>query len=225
MNPVINIVTRTHNRPQYFKNCVKSIEQQSYKNIHHIVTYQTDEDYNYVKEYNHNITPVKVPNVKKDIAKYTTIYDNVRADHAPYNAHFNYGYKAVNEGWVMHLDDDDMLLYSNAIEYIVQNINLHKIKDILHLWHVSFKSHTVPLPEITEKYKKGHPFIKTQCSTIGLCFHSDYTPYATWHEWALGDWDIYQKLDQQIPNRNFIESTLTGIQSYPGGGRAQDIVQ
>lgn len=224
MDPIINIVTRTHNRPKFFDNCVKSITQQSYQNIRHIVTYQTEEDYEYLKGYTHNITLVKVPNVKKDPAKFTTIYDNVRADHAPYNAHFNHAYNVINEGWILHVDDDDMLLYSNAIEYIVQNIKSYNIDNILHLWYADFKEYKVPHTPVMEAYKHGHEFVRGNVSTIGLCFHSNYKKIANWHEWALGDWDVYQKLDKLIPNRNCMDVTLTGIQTYPGKGKAEDIV-
>lgn len=223
MDPVINIITRTHKRPKYFDNCVKSITHQSYQNIRHIVTYQTEEDYNYVKQYTHNIIPVKVPNVKKDLAKFTTIYDNVRADHAPYNAHFNYAYDVVNEGWILHVDDDDMLKYSNSIECIVNNIKSFSIENILHLWTVDFQDYVVPHPKVLPRYKAGEKFIRGNVSTIGICFHSSYKKVAQWHEWALGDWDVYQKLDKQISNRNFIEATLTGLQSYPGKGESNDI--
>ena len=223
MDPVINIITRTHNRPNFFKNCVGFIKQQTYKSIHHIVTYQTNEDYKYVVKHNPEATTVKVPTVKKDFSKSTIIYDNVKADHAPYNTHFNIAHKYVKEGWVLYIDDDDMLSYSNSIEYLAQNIKLHNTNNILHLWFVNFIDYTVPNPNMAEKYKQGHPFKKGNCSGIGLCFHSDYLKYATWHEWALGDWDIYQKLDKVIPNRNFMNATLTGLQSLPGGGRAQDM--
>jgi len=223
MDPVINIITRTHNRPNFFKNCVGSIKQQTYKNIHHIVTYQNDEDYKYISEYSPGATTVKVPPLKKDFSKSTIIYGDVKADHAPYNTYFNIAHKHTKKGWIVYLDDDDMLVYSNSIEYLVQNIKHHNINNILHLWFANFINYVVPQPEIAEKYKQGHPFMRGKCSGGGLCFHTDYIKHATWHEWALGDWDIYQKLDKVIPNRNFIEATLLGMQSIPGGGRAQDI--
>ena len=45
---MFNIITRTHNRPNFFKKCVESIKSQSYKDIHHIITYQSDLDLEYI---------------------------------------------------------------------------------------------------------------------------------------------------------------------------------
>ena len=49
-NPLINILTRTSNRPIGFKNCELSIKNQTYKNIKHIVSYDNDNDLTYLKE-------------------------------------------------------------------------------------------------------------------------------------------------------------------------------
>ena len=66
MKPVINIVTR-FSRIESIERCLNTLYKQTYDNIHHIITYETDE----LKEYldtkvNHNITTmVRVPNLER----------------------------------------------------------------------------------------------------------------------------------------------------------------
>ena len=57
--PVINIITRA-SRPNFFKLNYDSIHNQTYKNINHIVTYETPEMYEELQQYD-NLTLVKVP--------------------------------------------------------------------------------------------------------------------------------------------------------------------
>lgn len=61
--PVINIITRA-SRPNFFKLNYESIHNQTYKNINHIVTYETPEMYEVLKEYK-DLTLVKVPHKRR----------------------------------------------------------------------------------------------------------------------------------------------------------------
>lgn len=58
-----NIVTRA-SRKNYFKICYDSIHNQTYKNFKHIVTYETPEMGEYLKQFD-NLTLIKVPNKRK----------------------------------------------------------------------------------------------------------------------------------------------------------------
>tara|TARA_R110002153_G_scaffold6711_2_gene30699 strand:- start:628 stop:1473 length:846 start_codon:yes stop_codon:yes gene_type:complete len=61
-SPLINIITRCA-RPENIKRCLNSVSSQTYKNIHHIVTYQNDEIKDFLKEFE-GIHKVRVPNLK-----------------------------------------------------------------------------------------------------------------------------------------------------------------
>jgi hypothetical protein len=61
--PVINIITRV-SRPNFFSKNYDSIHNQTYKNINHIVTYETQEAYEILKQYK-DLTLVKVPHKSK----------------------------------------------------------------------------------------------------------------------------------------------------------------
>lgn len=61
-SPLINIITRC-SRPESIKRCLNSVSSQTYKNIHHIVTYQNDEIKDFLKGFK-GIYKIRVPNVK-----------------------------------------------------------------------------------------------------------------------------------------------------------------
>jgi glycosyltransferase involved in cell wall biosynthesis len=60
--PLINIITRC-SRPESFERCRESVESQTYKNVHHIVTYQNDEIKEFLGKFE-EIHKVRVPNLK-----------------------------------------------------------------------------------------------------------------------------------------------------------------
>src|SRR4030042_1030625 len=119
IDPVINILTRTFKRPVSFKKCRESILSQTYiqsegkfgdrkQLINHIVGSEVDCPY--------------YPAVKlsKKSGKFL-----------PWNLHMNDLGKLVKTGWVMYLDDDDKLMYPDAISDLVKEIDS---EDQLLIW-------------------------------------------------------------------------------------------
>jgi glycosyltransferase involved in cell wall biosynthesis len=51
MKPLINIVTRCSRKDKFLKNCLPSIQSQTYENYHHVITYETEELKNSLLEY------------------------------------------------------------------------------------------------------------------------------------------------------------------------------
>ncbi len=49
-NPLVNIITRGY-RKSTILDCIKSVDTQTYKNIHHIITYETDTFKEYLLKY------------------------------------------------------------------------------------------------------------------------------------------------------------------------------
>ena len=219
--PLINIITRTRNRPNYFKRCVESLNLQTYNNIHHIVTYQVEEDLEYINNFGfNNTTPVKVPNIIKDESLFNMI-EGHKVYHAPYNSFFNEAHKYIKEGWVMYLDDDDMLTFANTIEKLVEEINNYDM-DTKHLWRVQFPTYLIPHDKEFNEYKNGSPLKCCQISAIGLMYHSNHLDKINFHEWSLGDYFAFKGLDEKLPKRNMINHPLTRLQTQPGFGKRQD---
>ena len=42
-NPLINIITRFSRKDKFLENCLPSIQAQTYKNYHHVITYETED--------------------------------------------------------------------------------------------------------------------------------------------------------------------------------------
>lgn len=60
--PLINIITRC-SRPSSIERCLSSVSSQTYKNVHHIVTYQNDEIKQLLNKFDW-VYKVRVPNLK-----------------------------------------------------------------------------------------------------------------------------------------------------------------
>jgi len=60
--PLINIITRV-SRPASFLRCLESVNSQTYKNVHHIVTYQNNELKEFLDKFE-GLRKVRVPNLK-----------------------------------------------------------------------------------------------------------------------------------------------------------------
>jgi glycosyltransferase involved in cell wall biosynthesis len=60
--PLINIITRV-SRPASFLRCLESVNSQTYKNVHHIVTYQNNELKEFLDKFE-GLHKVRVPNLK-----------------------------------------------------------------------------------------------------------------------------------------------------------------
>jgi glycosyltransferase involved in cell wall biosynthesis len=220
--PLINIITRTRNRPGFFQLNVSSLNQQTYKNLHHIVTYQVDEDIDYISNYKYsNTTLVKVPNLIKDNSLEKDI-EGLTLTHSPYNLFINEAHKSIKEGWVMYLDDDDILSFTNTIEFLVSEINKYDL-ETKHLWKVQFPNWTTPTDFYFRSYIEGKPFKNSQISMIGMLFHSSHLDKIQFHEWACGDYFAFKELDKKLPKRNMIDLPLTKITTVPGGGQRKDI--
>lgn len=80
MKPVINVVTR-FSRKENIEKCLNHLYEQTYDNIHHVITYETDELRKYLEtEINHGITTmVRVPNLNMipKLCRYYNHHDRV----------------------------------------------------------------------------------------------------------------------------------------------------
>ena len=49
--PLVNIVTRFSRKDKFLKNCLPSVQSQTYKNYHHVITYETEDMKNFLLEH------------------------------------------------------------------------------------------------------------------------------------------------------------------------------
>lgn len=209
--PTVNILIRTCQRPNFFKSCIDSIESQDYKNINIIIGKEKSdtETLKYLIKYKHRLVTY---DTIKDEPKRPKI-SNDYGVYFPFNHYLDEMNKTVDNGWIMYLDDDDMLLNPNAISNIVSNITSDN--DVI-FWRCEFGNKTIP-----SDLNYGKRPVCCDVSGIGFIFHSKFVKQIEWGYWKRGDFRVANKL-YKIGNAKFINEVLTGIQTEPHAGKIVD---
>lgn len=115
INPLISIVTVTYNSENFIKDCILSVNNQTYKNIEHILVDGNSKD-NTVELFKKN-------------AKRTPIIIS-ESDNGIYDA-MNKGIKLSSGDFIGFLNSDDYFSSNNSLEIIVQNIKKYNV-DCVH---------------------------------------------------------------------------------------------
>ncbi|WP_055435399.1 glycosyltransferase [Lacinutrix algicola] len=210
-NILINVLTRTSNRPFGFSNCHNSVVNQTYKHVKHIVSYDNEKDLDYLNLY--NVEKVKV-NKDISITKHKEGYI-----YAPYNLYCNALLNKVTEGWVVFLDDDDNLLHNKVLEDIVSQIRKGN-EDTLFIWQMRYPNGRI-LPSKAHFKSK-----EIKINGIGSCcmvFHSKYKNEVQWDEWKGSDFRFIEALSKVVPNKKWIEKVYTQINNFGDFGKQNDI--
>lgn len=113
-NITINILTRTGNRPAYFKTLKDSILTQTYPHIRHIIS-NDNPDCNYLTDEKYVYAVTKTPSL----------------GYGFYNLYLNELAKQVEDGWVIILDDDSKLIDNTFIENLVKICSISNENDVL----------------------------------------------------------------------------------------------
>ena len=190
-NELLNILIRNTYRPTFFKKCIESILSQTYVNYKIIMCYDDDNCLEYLNDYiNHE---------KIEIFKATEVD---KSQTGFYNLYCNELLTKVKDGWIMFLDDDDMLTNDNSLAIIIDNIT--NIDDFL-IWKVQLGKIIVYPPNIND--------IKIRdITTCGICFHSKNKHLSHWESKLGSDWIYFSKLLETIykkDKRIFIDNILT----------------
>lgn len=207
--PLVNILVRTHNRPNFFNDCYNSIAKQTYRNINIIAGthHQSADQY---------ITPYRVLPVKYKEIGVSAIPDPP-AVHGygrkfPANHYENILNNAVKSGWILYLDDDDTLTQNTSLAKIISSI---KSEDDLLLWKVQFPQRIIPSDD-----NFGKAPVCKDISGIGFMFHSKHLPHVFWDTYKQADYRIIAKL-YDLLNPVWIDDILTESKGA-GAGKAQD---
>ena len=212
--PLINILTRTSNRPKGYKICENSINSQSYNNINHIVSYDNDKDLKYLDKCENKVKINRSEIIKNDTSKNP---NNPNFWFSPHNLYCNKLLDEVKEGWVMFLDDDDMLYDKSVIEKIVNNI---VDEDTILIWKMRYPD---------GRYLPDNHSFKTETIRLGgigspcFLFHSKYKNESYWDAYKCGDYRFLEKLYKKIPNKKWINEIFIQLNNNGGFGKKKDI--
>ena len=187
--PLINILTRTNKRPRFFHDNRKSIVDQSYQPLRHLVSYENEETLNYLKQ-------EKLP--AEDLVR--VVRKQTNASH-PYNLFINDLMDQVREGWILFLDDDDLLTTPHALSIIASHL---KDENSLVIWRTWFPDKNVPLLTDVDQIKPGGV---TSCC---FAFHSRHKENARWHEFKAGDFRCFDQL-RKFLTPVFLEDVLAKV--------------
>ena len=109
--PLVSVIIPSFNRFGYLKNAIKSVQNQTYKNIEIIVVNDcsTDEKY-YQKKFNQSVKIINLEKNQKELLGYISV-GHVR----------NFGLNVAKGKYVAFLDDDDVWL-DNKIELQIKEL-------------------------------------------------------------------------------------------------------
>ena len=189
----INILIRNTYRPSYFPKCINSILNQTNQNFRIIMCYDDENCLEYLEKYKNN--------PKIEIFKATEVD---KSKEAFYNLYCNQLLDRVEKGWIMFLDDDDLLIDKNSLQDIADNLDN---KDNMLFWKVKIAKHII-YPKNINNIEKFH------ISGIGFCFHSTYKNLARWDCERCSDYRFITKLleNKKDFKRKFVNKILTGVQ-------------
>ena len=195
---MINILVRTSNRPKEFKKCIDSILEQTYRQFKIICCYDDIKSKEYISEIND----------KRLISYYIDLKEN--CFHYKYNLYCNFLLSKVKNGWIMFLDDDDMLSSKNSLQTIINNLS--NINNLI-FWKVNIKNKIV-YPKNLNNINMG------EIANSGFCFHSSFKNYSNWECRRGSDYLFIKKLKSNIRFNNiFINRELVKTQVGPNRGK------
>lgn len=208
INPVINILTRTSKRPNYFKNCFESVKNQTYQNINHIISVDNDETEEYVKLYTDNyirVVPTTIEIPELDETK-------IRRP-AKYNLYLNDLKSQVKEGYIMILDDDNKLINNNVILQLVHLLNENDNVDVL-FWKFKLSNNRIiPRQDLFDRKK----IIINEFDMNSFMFNINFNNLM-FDYWSGGDFYFGNQLIKIINKSIWINNILTTTQRTSGKG-------
>lgn len=208
--PLINVLTRTSNRPNSFAKNVESVRNQTYKNIRHIICTDDVNSIPYIKE--NGIEDFLLVDKDKLISEDKSFVKDVGRFHS--NLYFNEMMKLVTDGWIMFLDDDDRFVDESCAQFIADMIS-HSDEDTIIYWRMVYSDGRF-LPKDMSAGKK--PIF---CGIGAPCFgiHSKWIEHASWDGWKGSDFRTINKLHNIIPKKAWLPKNLIYIPSIGWGAR------
>ncbi len=184
----INILIRTSNRPESFTKCINSILSQKYDNYNVIICYDKEESKLYLDNYKDN-----------EKIEYFSI-NIVNPNKYKFNLYCNHLMDKVTDGYIMFLDDDDILCHDLVLNII--NDHLKTENDLL-IWRFM-------RPDKLIYPKNTNNIILGNIDTTSFCFHNKFKNLHKWGDKQCGDFHFITGLIKKKKfNINIISYILT----------------
>lgn len=196
--PVINILIRTHNRPNFFRDCIESIQSQTYKKINIIAGYHSKAEY---------LVPYKIRQEKYPVYQHSIPAHPDRENYGapfPPNHYLNHLISKVTEGFVILMDDDDAFQDNHSLQKIVNKI---KSTNDMVMWRLRTKGRMIPSDS---NFKK--PPVARDISGITFCCHFSHLQDEKIEPYRLADFRLISNLYKKLKPK-YINEPLTKMQA------------
>lgn len=206
--PTVNILVRTAGRENYIKECIKSIQKQTYPNINIIIGCEEGdkETMLYLKNYNYRVVFYKKATVIPKAGNgegYGVAF--------PANNFLNNLIDRIGNGWIIYTDDDDCFINNNAVTEIMSKVESNK--DVIY-WRTKIGQRIVP--------SNDNFFNKPVCKDItsnSFCHH--VSNKVDWGFWKRGDFRVSSQLYKKSNNK-YIDKVYTAVQDKANAGARVD---
>jgi len=208
--PLINIITRTSNRPNFFEANRASISSQTYPSIRHIVGYDDIESESYLNGYP-DVEKFYIPSDYAD--KSIDIPDPMTGGRFKYNLYFNFLFNKVEDGWILILDDDDHLANNKVVAHMASHL---KYKTDMLIFQMQYKNGNVLPAKLYKKPVIGK--IGSPCILI----HSSIAKRIKWDGWKCADYRYISKCWDYSERKIWLNTPLINIGSTIGNFGARN---
>ena len=114
----LTVVIRTHSRPNLFERCIKSVLNQTHKNIEIVVGVDNDESYEYAWNFTTNLNsrfPILIKKVEPR--------QRLSQSDFPANEYISQLVENITDGYILVLDDDAYLADPRVVEKLFKEID------------------------------------------------------------------------------------------------------
>lgn len=204
-NPLINILIRTSNRPEYFGRCIKSIRQQNYTNYTIIVSADNEDTAAYVRK--NGIEPIMVKRLERSATQTF-----------PWNLYLNTLKNQVKEGYIIILDDDDYFANTNSLALVARSIM--PIESSILVYRMRYPDGRI-LPDdahfCTTPFERKH--ISMQC----FCFPATIKDKIDFDGQRAGDFRFINKLLDHVSKVYWLDRVIVTLSNFGLNGAKKDL--
>jgi len=196
-DPLINILVRCHRREQGIERLYSSLKGQLYRNWNVIASYHDDDTFRFICKY---------PFYKVRVHPYAVGAPPGGPDYAAplaANRYLNELARHVRSGYVMYLDDDDIIA-PNGLANIASELH----PDQTTIWRTMSGQKLIPSNENWGKIVAG------DISGISFAFHSQHLGSVEWEPWRRGDYRVIRDLAKML-DINWVDRVNTIIMKSP----------
>ena len=188
---LINILIRTSNRPEYFKNCIESILKQNYQNYRIYICYDKKESLDYLEPF-------------KDYANIEYFFITVDSpEKYKFNLYLNTLMERVKDGYIIFLDDDDNFCHDEVFNILNNTIDETSVV----IWNF-FRSDKLIYPSNALKINLG------AISGCAIVSHKNNFKNCYWVDKQYGDFNFLNKvIENNNPNIRLLNLILSENQS------------